>query len=424
MDDSTIPLGNRLFGEVTPPCSKSYAQRALAAALLASGRTTLRGIELCRDTLSAIATIKALGAEVEIADDNTLYIDGGFKPRCRSLNVGESGLAARLFTPVASLHNEPITIEGEGTLLHRPMAMMVEPLQELGVKVRDGGGRLPIEVCGPMRGGRITVDGSMSSQFVTGLLLSLPLAERDTTIEVVGAVSTPYIDMTLETLERFGVEVMYNEGDYSQFYIEGGQSYQPVEYTIESDWSAAATIMVAAAIAGEVTIKNISTLSRQADTAICRALERAGASIIIEENKITVAHRKLEAFEFDATQCPDLFPALVALAAAAEGVSVISGIGRLRGKESDRGEVLSAEYLKLGIDIELDYDADQMRVVGGPVTAAEVDSHDDHRIAMSLAITALRTDEKITIRNQECVAKSYPSFFDDLESLRAGYCDK
>ena len=424
MEDSTIPLGNRLFGEVTPPCSKSYAQRALAAALLASGRTTLRGIELCRDTLSAIATIKALGAEVEIADDNTLYIDGGLKPRCRSLNVGESGLAARLFTPVASLHNEPITIEGEGTLLHRPMAMMVEPLQELGVKVRDGGGRLPIEVCGPMRGGRITVDGSMSSQFVTGLLLSLPLAERDTTIEVVGAVSTPYIDMTLETLERFGVEVMYNEGDYSQFYIEGGQSYQPVEYTIESDWSAAATIMVAAAIAGEVTIKNISTLSRQADTAICRALERAGASIIIEENKITVAHRKLEAFEFDATQCPDLFPALVALAAAAEGVSVISGIGRLRGKESDRGEVLSAEYSKLGIDIELDYDADHMRVVGGPVTAAEVDSHDDHRIAMSLAITALRTDEKITIRNQESVAKSYPSFFDDLESLRAGYCDK
>lgn len=424
MDDSTIPLGNRLCGEVTPPCSKSYAQRALAAALLASGRTTLRGIELCRDTLSAIATIKALGAEVEIADDNTLYIDGCLKPRCLRLNVGESGLAARLFTPVASLHNEPITIEGEGTLLHRPMAMMVEPLKELGVAVRDGGGRLPIEVCGPMRGGRITVDGSMSSQFVTGLLLSLPLAERDTTIEVVGAVSTPYIDMTLETLERFGVEVMYNEGDYSQFYIEGGQSYKPVDYTIESDWSAAATIMVAAAIAGEVTIKNISTLSRQADTAICRALERAGASIIIEENTITVAHRHIEAFEFDATQCPDLFPALVALAAAAEGVSVISGIGRLRGKESDRGEVLRAEYSKLGIDIELDYDADQMRIVGGPITAAEVDSHDDHRIAMSLAVTALRTSEEITIKNRECVAKSYPSFFDDLELLRANGGDK
>lgn len=418
MDDSTIPIGKRLRGAVTPPCSKSYAQRALAAALLAPGRTTLRGIELCRDTLSAMAAIKLLGAEVEIIDDNTLVINGGLKPRTQILNVGESGLAARLFTPIAATAGVPITIEGEGTLLHRPMAMMVEPLKELGVAVRDGGGRLPIEVCGPMRGGRITVDGSMSSQFVTGLLIALPVSERDTTIEVEGAVSTPYIDMTLETLERFGVEVMYNEGDYSQFYIEGGQQYQAVDYTIESDWSAAATIMVAAAIAGEVTVNNISTLSRQADTAIIRALERAGASIIIEESTITVAHRDLEAFEFDATQCPDLFPALVALAAAAKGVTTLRGVGRLRGKESDRGEVLRSEYAKLGIDIEIDYDEDEMRVVGGQIEAAEVDSHDDHRIAMSLAISALRTDNEIVIKNSDCVSKSYPSFFADLESLK------
>ena len=423
MDDSTIPIGKRLRGAVTPPCSKSYAQRALAAALLASGRTTLRGIELCRDTLSAMAAIKLLGAEVEIIDDNTLVINGGLKPRTQTLNVGESGLAARLFTPIAATAGVPITIEGEGTLLHRPMAMMVEPLKELGVAVRDGGGRLPIEVCGPMRGGRITVDGSMSSQFVTGLLIALPVSERDTTIEVEGVVSTPYIDMTLETLERFGVEVMYNEGDYSQFYIEGGQQYQAVDYTIESDWSAAATIMVAAAIAGEVTVNNISTLSRQADTAIIRALERAGASIIIEENTITVAHRDLEAFEFDATQCPDLFPALVALAAAAKGVTTLRGVGRLRGKESDRGEVLRSEYAKLGIDIEIDYDEDEMCVVGGQIEAAEVDSHDDHRIAMSLAISALRTDNEIVIKNSDCVSKSYPSFFADLESLKTNRCE-
>lgn len=420
MEDSTVPLGNRLKGSITPPCSKSYAQRALAAALLAKGRTTLRGIELCRDTRSAISVIESLGAEVEILDDNTLQITGGLNPKVDRLNVGESGLAARLFTPVASLHDEPIVIEGEGTLRHRPMSMMVVPLKELGVDVRDGGGRLPIEVCGPMRGGRVTVDGSMSSQFVTGLLIALPLAERDTTIEVEGLVSTPYIDMTLETLERFGVEVMYHEGDYSEFYIEGGQEFNAVDYTIESDWSAAATIMVAAAIAGEVTINNLSTLSRQADTAICRALERAGASLIIEESSITVAHRELEAFSFDATNCPDLFPALVALAAASEGVSTLYGIRRLRGKESDRGEVLKEEYAKLGIDIELDYDEDVMRVVGGMPEVAEVDSHDDHRIAMSLAVTALRLAEPITIKNSECVAKSYPSFFEDIEMLKSG----
>ena len=416
--DSTVPLGKQLKGELTPPCSKSYAQRALAAALLATGRTTLRGIELCRDTCSAIAAIQALGANVEVVDNHTLIIDGGFAPKVDRLNVGESGLAARLFTPIASLASSAITIEGEGTLRHRPMAMMVEPLKELGVEVRDGGGRLPIEVRGPIRGGRVSVDGSISSQFITGLLLALPLAERDTTIEVSDAVSTPYLDMTLETIERFGVEIMYHEGDYSEFYVEGGQQYRPVDYTIESDWSAAAIIMVAAAIAGEVTIRNISTLSRQADTAICRALERAGASIVIEESAITVAHRELEAFTFDATQCPDLFPALVALAAAAKGVSTIYGIERLRGKESDRGEVLREEYEKLGIDIELDYDENVMRVVGGMPHLAEVDSHDDHRIAMSLAVTGLRIEGELEIKNRECVAKSYPSFFEDIESLK------
>ena len=418
MDDSTVPLGNRLHGEVIPPCSKSYAQRALAAALLASGRTTLRGIELCRDTRSAIEAIRTLGARVEIKDDNTLIIDGGLKPTANTLNVGESGLAARLFTPIAALGGEAMRIEGEGTLRHRPMAMMVEPLRTLGVEVRDGGGRLPIEVHGPIKGGRVVVDGSISSQFITGLLIALPCAKSDTTIEVRDAVSTPYIDMTLETLERFGVEVMHNEGDYSEFYIEGNQILKPVDYTIESDWSAAAFIMVAAAIAGEVTVRNISTLSRQADTLVCRALERAGASIIIEEGAITVAHRPLDAFTFDATNSPDLFPALVALAAAAEGVSTIRGIERLRGKESDRGEVLKEEYRKLGIDIELDYDENVMRVVGGKPHAADVDSHDDHRIAMSLAITALRIKDEVSIRNRECVAKSYPSFFEDLEMLK------
>lgn len=407
-----------MHGEVIPPCSKSYAQRALAAALLASGRTTLRGIELCRDTRSAIEAIRTLGARVEIKDDNTLIIDGGLKPTANTLNVGESGLAARLFTPIAALGGEAMRIEGEGTLRHRPMAMMVEPLRTLGVEVRDGGGRLPIEVHGPIKGGRVVVDGSISSQFITGLLIALPCAKSDTTIEVRDAVSTPYIDMTLETLERFGVEVMHNEGDYSEFYIEGNQILKPVDYTIESDWSAAAFIMVAAAIAGEVTVRNISTLSRQADTLVCRALERAGASIIIEEGAITVVHRPLEAFTFDATNSPDLFPALVALAAAAEGVSTIRGIERLRGKESDRGEVLKEEYRKLGIDIELDYDENVMRVVGGKPHAADVDSHDDHRIAMSLAITALRIEEEVAIRNRECVAKSYPSFFEDLEMLK------
>ena len=181
--DTSVPRG-RLSGTITPPCSKSYAQRALAAALLAEGETVLRNLDFCDDTLSAIRVIETLGAKVERLDERTVKVQGGLNPKSNILNVGESGLATRMFTPIASLCDMPITVQGEGTLLYRPMHMMIEPLRKLGVDVRDGGGRLPVEVCGPIKGGEIEVDGSVSSQFLTGLLMALPLAEEDTTIHV------------------------------------------------------------------------------------------------------------------------------------------------------------------------------------------------------------------------------------------------
>ena len=413
--DKSVSAGS-IKGIITPPSSKSYAQRAIALALLTEGRTILRNLEFCKDTRSALKCIEALGAKVEYIDESTLAIEGGLKPTSTTLHVGESGLATRLFTPIASLNPTPITIEGEGTLLYRPMAMMIEPLRQLGVQVRDGGGFLPIEVQGPIHGGELTVDGSVSSQFITGLLLALPLAEEDTTLHVTSPVSTPYIDMTIDTAQRFGVEIMHNEGDYTQFFIEGGQKYTATDLSIEGDWSGAASILVAGAIAGEVTIKNLSTLSKQADTAICRALERAGAGIIIEQDSITVSKRKLRAFEFDATNAPDLFPALAALATAAEGESVIIGTDRLRHKESDRAETIQREYEKLGIEVDIS-EKNIMRIRGGEIHSATTFSHNDHRIAMSIAVSALRCDGEVVIEGAECVEKSYPTFFEDLESI-------
>ncbi|MBQ5623431.1 MAG: 3-phosphoshikimate 1-carboxyvinyltransferase [Alistipes sp.] len=403
-------------GIIAPPSSKSYAQRAIALALLSQGKSILRNIEFCKDTRSALSCIEALGAKVEILDESTIAIEGGLRPLSNTLHVGESGLATRLFTPIASLWHEAITIQGEGTLLHRPMIMMIEPLRALGVEVRDGGGYLPIEVKGPIHGGEIEVDGSISSQFITGLLLSLPLAEEDTTLHVTSPVSTPYIDMTIDTARIFGIEIMQKEGDYTEFFIEGGQKYTPADISIEGDWSGASTILVAGAIAGEVTVKNISTLSKQADTAIIRALERAGAGIIIEHDSITVSKRPLKAFTFDATNSPDLFPALAALAAAAEGVSTIIGTSRLSHKESDRAETLRQEYEKLGIEIDISQE-DVMTIRGGKIKPATVFSHGDHRIAMSLAVSALRCDGEVVIEQAECVEKSYPTFFEDLESI-------
>ena len=413
--DKTISAG-RLQGSVQPPCSKSYAQRALAVALLANGKSVLRNMDFCNDTLSALNCIKMLGAKAERTDEHTIVVEGGVKPQGNLLSVGESGLSARLFTPIAALCSEPIVISGEGTLLYRPMDMMIQPLRALGVDVRDGGGRLPIEVCGPMKGGQIDVDGSVSSQFITGLLLSLPLAEQDTVVNVNAVVSKPYLDMTIDTAERFGVAIEHN--DYEQFYIAGGQSYEAVEYDVEGDWSAAAMLLVAGAVAGEVAVKNISTLSKQADVAICDALVQAGAELTSESDMVSAAHRELHGFEFDATNCPDLFPALATLAAAAEGESRIKGTHRLEHKESNRAEAIRTEFGKLGIEVDLS-EEDIMIIRGGAIRGGvEVDSHGDHRMAMTLAVAGLLSDGGVTIHGAESVAKSYPDFFETLQMLR------
>ena len=373
-------------------------------------------MDFCNDTLSALNCIKMLGAKAERTDEHTIVVEGGVKPQGNLLSVGESGLSARLFTPIAALCSEPIVISGEGTLLYRPMDMMIQPLRALGVDVRDGGGRLPIEVCGPMRGGEITVDGSVSSQFITGLLLALPLAEQDTVINVSKAVSKPYLDMTIDIASHFGVAIEHN--DYEQFYVAGGQSYAPTTYSIEGDWSAAAMLLVAGAVAGEVTVGNISMLSKQADVAVCRALVAAGAELISEHDTITAAHRPLHGFEFDATHCPDLFPALATLAAAAEGESTIIGTHRLEHKESNRAEAIAREFGRLGIEVDLDTD-NVMKIRGGKIVGGvEVDSHGDHRMAMTLAVTGLISERGVTITGAECVAKSYPNFFEDIERLR------
>ncbi|MDE7069497.1 MAG: 3-phosphoshikimate 1-carboxyvinyltransferase [Alistipes sp.] len=413
--DRSVPPG-RVCGTCTPPCSKSYAQRALAAALLTEGSSLLRNIGSCDDTRSALRCIEALGARVEHIDPHTLRIEGGLHPAGRLLRVGESGLSARLFAPIAALHDLPILIEGEGTLLRRPMEILSRTLRMLGARVSDTDGRLPLEVCGPLQGGTAEIDGSVSSQFITGLLLALPLAARESSLRVTRPVSIPYLDMTVATAERFGVEILHR--DYEEFYIAGGQRYRPAEFTIESDWSAAAFLLVAGATAGEVTVRNLSSLSLQGDKAILTALVRAGAAVTHQGDTITAARRPLRAFRFDATHCPDLFPALAALAASAEGVSEIRGTSRLRAKESDRAHALYEEYGRLGIEIDLG-EEDVMKIRGGTIRGGLTRSHDDHRIAMSLAVAALAAEAPVTIAGAGCVSKSFPDFFETLDALRA-----
>ncbi len=423
-------------GRVSPPCSKSYAQRALAASLLAEGRSVLHNLEFCDDTLSAMRCIETLGARITRLDETTLAIEGGIRPSggvqddirpaderrggllrpaSDTLHTGESGLATRLFTPIAALCDRPMRIVGTGSLLHRPMGPMIDTLRRLGAEITDNDGRLPLTVRGPLHGGEATIDGSISSQFVTGLLLTLPLVPNDTVLHITEPVSIPYLDMTVDTAARFGIEIGHR--DYIEFFIEGGQRFRASEFFIEGDWSAAAMLLAAGAVAGETTVENVRMLSKQADTAVCEALVRAGASVISDANSVTAEARPLQAFEFDATHCPDLFPALAALAATAEGTSTLRGTSRLVSKECDRATAIREEYGKLGIEVEL-AEPDTMRIRGGTIRGGRVQSHGDHRMAMSLAVAALRADGPVVIDGAECVAKSFPDFFEVLDRMK------
>ena len=409
----TVHQGS-IAGEITAPASKSYAQRAIAAALLAEGETTLTHLDLCNDSRAALDTAQRLGATVS-NNGNTYTIHGGLNPTSTKLNIGESGLAARLFTPIASLCNLAITLNGEGSILRRPIEMMEEPLQALGVEVVSNGGYLPISVNGPMHGGEVRVDGSLSSQFITGLLMALPLVKEDTILKVDNLKSRPYVDMTIGLAEQFGVTIEHN--DYEQFYVPGGQHYKACTYNIEGDWSGASCLLVAGAIAGNVTILNLNHLSQQADLAIIDAMARAGAEIITTDHSITVNREPLHAFEFDATHCPDLVPAFAALASCCEGTTVLTGTRRLTFKESNRAETIAEVFGRMGIHIDLSQE-NKMLITGGPIASTRIHSHNDHRIAMAAAVAALRSDGHIIIEGADAVDKSYPDFWKDLESLR------
>ena len=340
-----VPPG-RVDGRIVAPASKSDAQRALAAASLARGRSLVSGCTPCADTDAAREVIVALGARVE-ADGDTVAVHGWDHEPAPRVECGESGLALRMFAPIAALHDRRITLDGSGTLRSRPIGMLEDALRSCGASCRSDQGRLPLAVRGPLRGGSVTVDGSVTSQHVTGLLFALPLAIGDSRLVVEHPTSRPYLAMTLRTLRAWGIAVDASQ-DLSVFSVPGGQQYRPTAYEVEGDWSGASCLLVAGAVAGRVAIGNLDVESPQADRAILDVLAQAGARVRIEGRTITVEHDVLTSFEYDAAEAPDLVPALVTLACHCSGTSRIAGIARLRHKESDRVAALLDLFTGLG----------------------------------------------------------------------------
>lgn len=420
----TIQPG-RVFGTIHANASKSAMQRACAAALLKKGNTVIHNPGISNDDKAALDIIKKLGAVVEENQDGTLTIkSSGVKPASKGINCGESGLSIRMFTPIASLSDQAINVTGEGSLATRPMDFFDEILPLLGVSCQSNNGKLPIMVKGPLQPSEITIDGSLSSQFLTGLLMAFGASDvkedSGVTITVTNLKSKPYIDLTLELMKVFGLNVPENK-DYKQFVFhkKGKEKDAPQEhYTVEGDWSGAAFLLVAGAVAGEVKVNGIFNTSRQADKKIVDAILDAGAKVEVTADSVTVKKHLLRSFVFDATDCPDLFPPLVALAANCNGVTRIHGLKRLKHKESDRGITLQEEFSKLGVRVDLEDDI--MLVYGTSkikLLNQTLNSHHDHRIAMAGVVAALNADFEVYIRNSEAVNKSYPDFYRHMKQL-------
>jgi 3-phosphoshikimate 1-carboxyvinyltransferase len=357
--------------------------------------------------------IRQLGANIDEQADQ-LVIKGGFNPKGQKLECGEAGLSLRMFSPIAALADQTMLMNGTGSLLKRPVQMITDALNQFGCRCQSQDGFLPVWIKGPLKSGKSNIDGSISSQILTGLLMALPVIPGDSEITVTNLQSIPYIDMTIQLLKQFGISV--NQLGYEKFRIPGKQKYKPVTLAVEGDWSGAAFLLVSGALAGTVTVKGLQADSLQADRQILAALGFAGARVEVEPDSVTVTRNDLRAFDFDATNCPDLFPPLVALAAHCSGVSRIGGVGRLIHKESNRAKVLQEEFYKLGISIRVE--GGNLYVTGPSLMkTGEVDSHGDHRIAMAAATVAMIARTPVNISGAECIAKSYPGFYQDLKFL-------
>lgn len=409
----TIHPGS-ISGTVVAPPSKSLTQRAIAAGVLATGSTVIRNPSFCDDSLAAIGIARALGADISAFPDHINIVTGP-RPVTPSvtLDCGESGLALRMFSPVSAAIIPQATLTGKGSLAGRPVTMISEALPQFGVHVETTEGHMPVKVTGRLSPGKAVIDGSTGSQLLTGLLMALPVLGSDSEIAVTNLKSKPYISMTLDLLGEFGISII-NEG-FSLFRIQGMQTYRPHEYNVGGDWSGAALLLVAGAIAGEVTVKNLDLRSPQADRAVLDALRLTGAHVREEDNSVTAAKGNLKAFSFDATDCPDLFPPLAALAAYCKGTSTIRGARRLATKESDRSRAI-ADVLR-AMNIRVDTRDDEMIIKGGEVKGASVSSHNDHRIAMMAAVAAPGSRGEVTITGAEAVNKSFPEFFDTMRQI-------
>lgn len=409
MDTKTV-LPSSVHGAITAQPSKSMAQRALIIALLTDGECSIYNIGKSDDVRHVLGAITQFGAKV-IEKSTHVKIQGVKELKPAKVNCGESGLAMRTLSMVSLACEGTVHLTCEGSLISRPKSQIISAVESIGGKAElfsDGS----ITVSGPNRHNIVKINANTTSQVLSGLLLASPKL-GGLRAEVINLNSKPYVDATISLMNHFGVDV--NRRRYEVFNIEAKEKYEPRFYTVEGDWSGVANMLVAGALAGSVTVKGLSQQSHQPDKRILSVLRNVGADVQMVGDQVTVNKCRLEPFSIDVTDCPDLAPPLVALASHCNGISKITGVHRLRSKESDRAEALLTEFRKLGVNITVHND--DIIIMGGSYRGGMADSNGDHRIAMAIATAALLGKFPTELTGASCVNKSYPTFWEDFSTL-------
>ncbi|GIM29528.1 3-phosphoshikimate 1-carboxyvinyltransferase [Clostridium polyendosporum] len=407
---------NKLKGELTIPPSKSMSHRAVICAGLSEGVSNISNVMFSQDIDATCDAMRSLGVNVERNDD-TLKIQGTSKIKVvnPTINCFESGSTIRFLIPIAATSGEQVIFEGKGKLVERPLKSYYDifDLQKIDYKNVDG--KLPLTINGKLKPGNFEIRGDVSSQFISGLLFALPLLDGDSKIIITTELeSKPYVDLTLQMLNDFKVEV--ENHDYKEFAIKGNQKYIASDYKVEGDFSQVAFWLVAGLLGADIVCGGLKLDSLQGDKAILSIIEDMKGKLVIDGDKVQALPSKTKGAVIDASQCPDLVPVLTVLAALSEGTTEIINAARLRIKESDRLTAISTELKKLGADIEEKEDG---LIIRGrdSLNGGEVHSWNDHRIAMAMAVASLKCNEPIIIKDADCVKKSYPHFWSDFKKL-------
>ncbi len=409
-----------LRGTVTVPSSKSMGHRELICAALAKGRSTIENISWSQDMEATCRVLRAFGVSIETRQMENgrvcCQVDGGLKiPAAVQADCGESGSTLRFLIPVGQLGTGRITYTGQGKLISRPLELYYAIWDRQGIAYSAVDGGLPLTVEGRLQPGRYELPGSVSSQFVSGLLFALPLLDKDSEIHITSPLeSQSYAALTLQCLKKYGIAV--RRDGWRTLYIQGNQQYLPQHSRVEGDYSQAAFWLAAGTLGGSLAVQGLDADSLQGDRAVLSYMEQMGAKAAYQKGAFHVQTAKTKGTVIDARDCPDIIPVLAVLAACSAGETKVIHAERLRLKECDRLHAIQTELTALGADIEEFPDGLCIRGKG-QLKGGTVNSWNDHRIAMAMAVAAVRCRESVLIKGAESVAKSYPAFWQDYEAL-------